>query len=406
MLDIGVYRRVLALPGFVGFLGRGLLLRVPNIAAPVVLTLYVATGPHGANFAAAGLVVALWPIGMAVGSPVQGWFIDRHGFRPLFVAATLVQAGFWGCALVVPFPVLAVAAFVSGLSMVSAGTITRLAISAIVPEDIRHTAFSINSMLTGFSVLVVPPIAVVIVTRVGVASAVLGVGAVFVLSCLWLAARTIPLERPRTGSAFGGLRSMLSGKLILTFAGVAAIGVMTSGGDIALLATLNSVGQTAWAGVVLAVCAASALLGGFLYGGRSRGLPPAPLVVAVGLGTAAIGIWADWRWMAVAFVPTALLVSWAQCATADTAGKLADPRVRATVMSTYGAAVTAGAALGPPLAGAVFDLGSHQLSFLVIGGIGVLAGLLALGPLRSVAPAGDAVAVPAGSSATDSNPRK
>jgi hypothetical protein len=42
------------------------------------------------------------------------------------------------------------------------------------------------------------------------------------------------------------------------------------------------------------------------------------------------------------------------------------------------------------LAGVVYDLGSHQISFLVIGTVGVLAGLLAWRPLSELTPRGSA----------------
>jgi MFS family permease len=380
MFNVDAYRRVLAVPGFAAFLLLGLLLNVPTTAAPVVLTLYTVIGRHGASFGAAGLVVGLWTVGMAVGLPLQGWVMDRRGFRPIFLAAVLVHAGFWGLALVMPLPVLAVTAFVSGLFVVPGGTITRMAVSALVPEDSRHTAYAASSMLAGLSVLVVPALGVVVATQVSMSAAVLGVGAVFVLSGALLVTRELPSGQQLAGG--GGVRSVLSGRLVATFACVAAVGVMTSGSDVVLLATLKSVGQTTWAGAVLAVCAASSLFGGFVYGGRERGWPPAPMVVVMGLFMIPIGLWADWRWLFVAFVPVALLVAPAYSALAHVAGELAGRHARATVMSVFGTAVMVGNALGPPLAGVVYDLGSHQLGFAVIGVVGVLVGLLARQPLR------------------------
>lgn len=390
MLDINAYRRVLSVPGFVAFLLLGLLLNVPSTAAPVVLTLHTVTEVRDGNFGAAGLVVALWTSGMAAGSPLQGWLMDRRGFRPLFLAATLVQAVFWGSLLTMPFPVLAVAAFVGGLFVVSGGTITRLAVSALVPEDSSHTAFALSSMLTAVSVLTAPAVAVVVATQVSGSAAVLGVGAAFVLSCALLTGRELPPGHPPAGGAFSGIRSVLSGRLVMVFACVAAVGVMTSGSDIALLATLESVGQTSWAGAVMAVCAASSLLGGLVYGSRRRGWPPAPVVAVMGAFMVPIGVLADWRWLIVAFVPAALLVSTAFSALAQVAGTLAPSHVRATVMSLFGTAVMAGNALGPPLAGLVYDVGSHQVSFVVVGAVGVLVGLLAARPLRGLVPRGDA----------------
>ncbi|WP_370933286.1 MFS transporter [Amycolatopsis sp. cg13] len=400
MIDLNAYRRVLSIPRFAAFLVLGLLLNLPSTAAPVVLTLYSATEVRNGNFGAAGLVVALWMAGMAIGSPLQGRLMDRRGLRPIFIAATMVHGAFWGCLVAMPFPVLAVAAFGAGMFVVSGGTITRLAVSALVPEDRSHTAFALSSMLTAFSVLLAPAAAVVIATQVSNTAAVVTVGAAFVLSGALLAGRKLPAEHSTSATAGGGARSILSAKLILVFACVAAVGVMTSGSDVALLATLKSAGQTAWAGAVMAVCAASSLLGGLAYGGRKRGWAPAPVVVAVGLFMLPIGIWADWRWLLVAFIPVASLISPAFSALAQVAGALAPSGSRAMVMSLFGTAVMAGNALGPPLAGLVYDHSSHQVSFVVIGGVGVLVGLLASRPLRGLIkanrPESEQPAAPAG----------
>jgi MFS family permease len=382
MLDLNAYRRVLAVPRFPAFLGLGLLLNLPSTAAPVVLTLYSATEVRNGDFGAAGLVVALWMAGMAVGSPLQGRLMDRRGLRPIFIAATLVHLAFWGCLVVVPFPVLAVTAFVAGMFVVSGGTITRLAVSALVPEDCSHTAFALSSMLTAFSVLVAPALAVVVATQVSGTAAVLAVGAGFVLSCALLAGRRLPAEH--SAAVGGGVRSVLNTKLALVFACATAVGVMTSGSDVALLATLKSVGQTAWAGAVMAVCAACSLLGGLAYGSLKRGWAPAPVVVIIGLVMLPVGLWADWRWLIFAFIPVALLVSPVFSAIAQVAGTLAPPGSRAMVMSLFGTAVMAGNAVGPPLAGLVYDHSTHQVSFVVIGVVGVLVGLLAARPLRGL----------------------
>jgi MFS family permease len=239
-------------------------------------------------------------------------------------------------------------------------------------------------MLTAFSVLIAPAIAVVVATQLSTAAAVLAVGAAFVLSCALLACRKLPAEHSSPVAARGGVRSVLSAKLVVVFACLTAVGVMTSGSDVALLATLKSVGQTAWAGAVMAVCAASSLLGGLVYGGRKRGWAPAPVVMAVGLLMLPIGFWADWRWLLVAFIPVASLISPAFSALAQVAGTLTPSGSRAMVMSLFGTAVMAGNALGPPLAGLVYDHSSHQVSFVVIGAVGVLVGLLASRPLRGL----------------------
>ncbi|MGI5350687.1 MFS transporter [Streptomyces sp. CA-250714] len=372
MTKLQQYRRVLSTPHFPGVFLLGQALKVPTVAAPVVLTLHASIG-LGRGFGAAGMLVALWTLGMAVGAPLQGRFMDRWGMRPAFCVVLAAQAAFWGTAGMLSFPQLAVAAFCGGLFLVPGGTIPRMAISALVPEANRHTAFAVDAMLTNLSSLAAPAVGVLVSTSVGTRPALLGLGAVLVVNCACLAALAPELG----GSGRGALSvSLLRGRqLLMAFLCVAAIGAMMSGSDLAILATLRSAGQTNWAAVVMAACVASSVVGGLVYGARERAVPPAPLVAGLGLLMVPVGFVADWRWMVCAVVPAALLVAPAFSSSAGAASRLADPRDRATVMSLYGAAMMVGSSLGAPLAGVVFEHGASVAGFAAVGSVGIAAGL-------------------------------
>ncbi|WP_369206374.1 MFS transporter [Streptomyces sp. PU-14G] len=368
------YRRVLATPGFKGVFLLGQALKIPTVAAPGVLTLHVSMG-LGRGFGAAGLVVALWTLGMAAGAPLQGRVMDRWGIRPAFCAVMAVQAAFWGTAGWLPYPQLVGAAFFAGLFLVPGGTLPRMAISALVREENRHTAFALDAMLTNLSSLAAPGVGVVVSANVGTRPALLGLGAALLLVCCCLVVRG-----PRHGlraDARGAApsRGLRDPALLMVFLCVAATGAMLSGSDLAMLATLRSAGQTSWAAAVMATCVTSAVLGGLVYGSRERALSPASLVCALGVLMLPVGIVADWRWLLVALIPSAALVAPAFSSAADAAGRLAGPRERATVMSVFGAATMVGSSLGAPLAGAVFDRGAAPACFAAVGCLGIAAGL-------------------------------
>src|SRR5512138_1814109 len=108
------YRQVLARPGVRPLLLVALLARVPPTAAGITLTLHVVLDLHR-GYAAAGLVGAVATIGMAVGAPALGRFVDRRGLRPMLLVTTVAEVIFWAAAPVLSSPVLVVVAFVSGL---------------------------------------------------------------------------------------------------------------------------------------------------------------------------------------------------------------------------------------------------------------------------------------------------
>ena len=90
------YRRLLALPGVRSLLLVGLLARIPSTAVAITLTMHVVDpGGLGLGFGAAGLVTMASTVGMAVGSPLAGRFVDRHGLRPVLAVTTLAQLVFW-----------------------------------------------------------------------------------------------------------------------------------------------------------------------------------------------------------------------------------------------------------------------------------------------------------------------
>ncbi|MEV0820120.1 MFS transporter [Nonomuraea rubra] len=86
----------------------------------------------GLEYGPAGLVSMASTIGMAIGSPLAGRFVDRHGLRPVLTVTTVAQAAFWASAWALPFPVLLVAAAVAGLLALPVFSVTRQCLAAMV----------------------------------------------------------------------------------------------------------------------------------------------------------------------------------------------------------------------------------------------------------------------------------
>lgn len=381
MIDLAPYRRVLSTPGFTGLFLVGQVLKLPALAVPVILTLHVAVRLDR-GFGQAGIVLAVWTIGLAVGALVLGRMMDRLGPRVVFGLSLVAQTLFWGTATVLPFEALAVAVFFGGALLVPGGTVTRVMVSAMVAESERHTGFTLDSMLTNLCALAGPAAAVLVATRLGTVPAMIGVGVLIGVSCVLFLVRNPELHPPGPSGWSTVVASLRKPGLLMAFLCVAATGAMLSGSDLALMATLESANQLPWAAVVMAVCVASAFTGGLLYGSRERALSPALLVIGLGLCTIPIGFVADWRWMVFAFIPSAFLVAPAFSASAMVVGKLSDPGARATIMSIYGTAMMIGSALGAPLAGATFSAGTGLTAFAAVGAVGVLAGLAGWRALR------------------------
>src|ERR1700753_1204225 len=113
-MALGNYRRVLALPGVRMLLVLMFAARIPVSATSMVLTLHVVLTLHQ-SYRAAGLVGAAGTIGIAVGAPLTGRFVDTFGLRGMVVITTLGYGAYWLTAWLLPYSLLLVLSFLGGL---------------------------------------------------------------------------------------------------------------------------------------------------------------------------------------------------------------------------------------------------------------------------------------------------
>jgi biotin carboxylase/predicted MFS family arabinose efflux permease len=372
------YRRLLALPGLRTVLLLGLFAKVPVVAIPMVLTLHVTVGHHG-GFGRAGLVMAAWTVGVAVGAPVQGRCLDRYGARPLFAVATTGQALFWGLAPHMSYPVLVATAMASGFVLVPGTTISRLAVASLVPQRLRHTAFVMDSMLTNLSYMTGPALGVVLATQVSTTAALTGVGVLLVASGVCVVACDPPLATLAGEPAVARppLRRLLRGGLLAALACAFAAGVTSSGTEIAVVGALKHMDRITWTSQAMVLFAVCSIAGGLVYGGLRRSPSGALLVGALGLVIVPLGRLDTAPGLTLALVPAALLYAPAFAATAADASRYAHGGVRGVVMSVYSSCVTVGTALGGPLTGFALDTGGPAWAFAAIGGFAMFVAVLA-----------------------------
>lgn len=387
-MALHAYRRVLRTTGLPSILLLGSLVKIPLVAVPLVLILHLTTGRH-LGYGQAGLVIALWTVGAAVGSPFLGRHIDRHGLRPVLIAATVVQALFWVPAAHLPYAVLLVAAPLSGLVIVQGSTISRLAITGLVPEADRHTAFALDSVLTTLSYLIGPSLGVVLATWTSTTLAVQVIGLLLVVNLLAVIVRN-PRLLPRAEDVPSGAArpplprpgQWLGRGLLATCVCALAAGMFSSGAELGIVGALRQHGQTAWLGPVLVGVSLCSIAGGLVYGSLSRRPPAALTVAALGAVTIPVGLVGGVPWLAVALVPAALLNAAAFASTATAASTFAVDGARASALSLYSTATAAGAALGGPVVGVALDHGGASWGFTAVGALILLVALPAWPAMR------------------------
>ncbi len=379
-----MYRKVFALPGVRTLLVLVFFARIPASAAGMVLTLHVAVS-LGRGYGAAGAVGAVATIGIALGAPVLGRVVDRYGLRRMLLITTAGEATFWVVARFLPYPLLLVCGFVGGMLVLPAMSIGRQAIAALVPPDLRRTAYSMDSVSAELSFMVGPAAAVLVATQLSTQTAMLALacGLVLVGGALYVVNPAVRSESEKS-SARVPRREWLTPRLVgVLIVGAGAVFIL-AGTEVAIVAQLRHSDELVWTGVVVIVWSAASAVGGLVYGALTRSVRQVTLMAWLGLLTIPIGLGGGTWWtLMLVLVPAAMLCAPTVAATAEEVARLAPPGARGEATGLQSSAFTLGSAAGAPLVGFVVDHTSPGWGFAMAGVGGVLvAGLAAVLAMR------------------------
>lgn len=374
-MNVDPYRRVLAIPGVRSLSVLALFARIPITATGVVLTLHVViTLDEG--YGAAGLVGGAATLAIALGAPWLGRIVDQHGLRRMLLLTIVAEALFWGSAPWLPYPALLITAFVSGLFTLPVFSVVRQSMAALVPEDQRRQAYSLDSMSVELSYMFGPILGVLLATQLSTRTAMLVAGVAIVVAGLALYRANPPVKGSEhvAGTPRPSWRTWLRPGLVSVLIMTCGAAVVLAGTDLALVGALQSTGQVSWIGVVVSVWCLTSLIGGFVYGALPRGVPALTLVLALGLLTMPVGLHSSWWALSLLIIPAGLVCAPTLATVTDTVSRLAPESVRGQILGLHTSAITAGFAIGAPLAGIVIDISSPAWAFAVAGLTGMAAG--------------------------------
>ncbi len=377
------YRRLLAIPGVRSLLLVGLVARIPSTAVAITLTMHVVDSSGlGLGFAAAGLVTMASTVGMAVGSPLAGRFVDSHGLRPVLVVTTLAQLAFWSTAWAMPFPLLLAASVPAGLLSLPVFSVIRQCLTALVPVDRRRMGFSLDSMIVELSYMAGPALAVAGVTLLGSVPTMGLVAAGLVASGVALIALNPPVRSEEELQEVAGKvsrRQWLTPGMLGLLGTVVAATFVLAATELSLVATMKQGGDTAWIGLAIGLWCAYSLMGGFVYGMLPRGVSPLILIGAMGVLTIPVGlVGGDWHWLVLALLPAGVLCAPALSSTIETVTRWVPAGARGEAMGLHGTALLIGAGSAAPIAGVIIDGPGPGWAFAAAGLVGVVMVLVAL----------------------------
>ena len=380
------YGSVLRVRGVAALLLIGFLARIPITATSIALTLHV-VDEQGRGYLAAGLVGAAMTVGSAIGAPWLGRWADRVGMRPIIILTGVADSAFWLLSPRLPFAWLLAAAAVGGVLTLPAFSIVRQALTAMVPEEQRRQAYSLDAMTVELSYMAGPAGAVLLSSTVSATAAMIAIGSGLAASAVLLLVLNPPVraahEQPAASAARVPRRSWLRPPLLMAYAIAAASTLVLAGTDVATVAVLRDGGEVGWTGLVLAIWAAASLVGGFVYGTLPRPLGAVGLLAGLSVLTIPVGLAGDvWWLLAIALIPAGALCAPTLTATTEQVSALTPASARGEALGLHGSALTVGMAIGAPLTGAVIDAFGGGWGFAAVGLAGLLIALAALPVVR------------------------
>jgi MFS family permease len=405
-VSLAPYRRALASRPLRTALVLGTLVRGPVFASGVLLTVHVVT-TLGRSYAAAGALTGAATVAIAGSGPWRGRLLDQYGLRRVVAPSIVVAAVCWSIAPFVDYWLLLVLAVVAGLFVIPTFSITRQAVIAAVPEGDRRTAISLDGAALELSFMLAPALAVWAAAQwssswVLFVTQMLGVvGGI----AIWV------VDPPLRGAGEAGIgtkgvsrRSWFRLPFLAVCLAATASTLVLAGSDIGFVAAMREFDAMSQIGLVLALWGLGSLVGGLLYGALHRAISAFWLLAGLAVVTLPMALASSpWSLALLGFV-AGLLCAPTITATIDQASRIVPAQARGEAMGWHGSFLTAGGALGAPIAGVAIDRGGAAAGFVTVALLGLVvavAGLVASRARRRARRrAGHAAAAGAQASAT------
>lgn len=420
-MNFALYKELLAVRPIRRLLIVGMIARIPHSAAGVLLTLHIVL-TLGEGYAAAGAAAAVMTIGIAVGAPWRGRRVDTVGLRRALIPSVVSEAVIWSIVPHVPYEWLLALVFVGGLLTLPIFSVVRQSLGVMAAGEQRRTAFALDAITTELVFMIGPAVgaiaattgySVIGLTVVGLSTSVAG------LFLMWFnpptrsavadedyeadqqegaevavvaaapahlheaAAELAPVAAG--GLRRSGLRHKVAHNFVWFTAAVAAVfavaagaGMVLSGTDVGIVAALETGGHQAEIGLVFIFWCAASVVGGLIYGAMHRPVSPVLLLLGMAALTIPMGFAQDTLTLCLLSLLPGLLCAPVLSAASEKVADLVEEGRRGEAMGWYGSALTAGVALGAPLAGVFIDGIGPSAGFVSVGAAGVVLCLFGL----------------------------
>ncbi|SDX42763.1 Predicted arabinose efflux permease, MFS family [Arthrobacter sp. yr096] len=416
-MNFALYKEMLSIRPVRRLLVVGMIARIPHSAAGVLLTLHIVL-TLGQGYAAAGAAAAVMTIGIALGAPWRGRRVDLVGLRKALIPSVVSETVIWSIVPHVSYEWLLPLVFVGGLFTLPIFSVVRQSLGVMVDGEQRRSAFALDSIATELVFMIGPAVGAIVATSgfsaIGLTAVGISVSAAG-LFLMWFnpptrseavctpqesadraAADLAAAEAAMVASApahvqeaasemasattrGAGIRSRVASNFTWFTVSVAALfavaagsGMVLSGSDVSIVGLLERGGHQNEIGIVFFFWCAASVVGGLIYGSMKRSISPMLLLLGMAALTIPMGFAQDTWTLAFLSLLPGLLCAPVLSASSEKVADLVDEERRGEAMGWYGSALTAGVALGAPLAGVFIDNVGPSAGFAAIGFAGVV----------------------------------
>jgi len=374
------YQKVLAIPRVLPATLFMFVAGLPLTIMTLTLSLHV-LNEMGRSYFDAGLVATATALGFAVGSPLLGRMMDRHGLRPVVAVCGALSTFAWVLLPLVNYTLFVALAFAAGVFTIPTGSLSRQFVASLVPEDQRRPAYSLTTMLMELSFVITPAVGILLITAYSATAVLVGIGIWRALSYAALYLLNWPIRNPDevfavTEPARPKLREWLNARLISVLLISSGALFVMFGTELALIAVLRENGEIAYTGYVIAAMSIASIAGGFVHGIVHRSWSLNRLAVTMSLLLLPVVFFNHvWWWLLLALLPTNLLCTPTLAASSEAVAQLAPASVRGQVMGLQDSANRMGQTLSMPLVGYAIDSLSPAMGFVAAacGGLVLIA---------------------------------
>jgi MFS family permease len=297
---MATYIQILSRPGVLRVVSSQLFARFPFGLMSLAFVLHIQQ--ISGSYALAGLALGLETVGVAVSGPLLGRWMGGWGVR----RTLLVSAGISATTIFViglaplPAEVLAILCLVVGLSSPPIQSAVRTIYPMLVERRQMGTLYALDATLQEVIWIFGPVTATFIAAFTNTTVGIVVMGVIQIIGAIWFSSnREIrSVEIPKSKRRLGGV---LRSRIVVSNAVIGALLIGSfSGVEIGTVAVFT---DKATAGIIVGVLSLGSLLGGFLFGHRSRtrwALSRYLLVVFVGFAMVFIApdsaIWVSIAW--------------------------------------------------------------------------------------------------------------